>query len=923
MLRNPLNYCAFVLLLGLVALACSSGTAQNDSRPYCDRADGPYTEERALYAAYCDAMERCGLGKELGFAFACRQECVQSFDFGSTCGIADDEYDIDRWNYQLEVRQVVYDQEMGKECIAWWDAADCTLVKESLHSVQYYDDDSRLPEACQNALQIPDEGGNPLAGTVGEGEVCQYDNECQEELYCGRPANIGDEVCTTCQPYPGPGEPCHNGWCGPGAYCDYNSDPGMCVAQSAAGQACENYNHCLSNRCYQDICIDPLADDQPCDDNAQCESSFCYEGNCFTRREEGGPCSENVECATNRCFENHCIPIYRVGEPCEAHAYCQYSCYQGLCIDRREDSEPCDEDLNCRSDSTCYLGTCVNSSNLPEGAPCEQDYTCGLGPCIEGLCTVWKDYGESCTVAEVCLCGICFEGACGLPNGEDCHQHSNCRSQRCPNNLFCVDPLADGEPCEWDEECASWICMDGECFTYKKTDEVCQTTSQCDSNYTIFCDPATLTCQPTRYSGEPCTVDDACRKEFCDLLAGLCGIPAGEPCSWDNECQGYCDTDTSLCADLKTDTEDCNRDEQCIHYCHYSRCLQSKPYGAECVYDVECEGGFCSRDYNRYRCRGPGECFSHEDCDADSWCNEDDFPALCVALKTDGESCEEDAECENYCYYNCMEQKPSGAPCDADEECWDNLCENGSCTKPGLCWSDSDCPEEQFCDYSLYDPMCTDPKPDGSSCEYDDDCLSGWCSPSDTCKIRPTLGEPCQYWECTLDSYCLNGTCELRKMPGAACDETFLNDAECLVPSICRNGKCETISLECVPAEPGEMCTFLMACSADAYCDLMDGFTCKRRSKVGESCVTTIWRVDTCMAGSHCQEEKCVAYASLGDSCADSVCDPHEGYCDSGTCQSLKYGGELCTDDAECLGGDCEYWDQDEYRCYGPCKQPE
>ena len=123
-------------------------------------------------------------------------------------------------------------------------------------------------------------------------------------------------------------------------------------------------------------------------------------------------------------------------------------------------------------------------------------------------------------------------------------------------------------------------------------------------------------------------------------------------------------------------------------------------------------------------------------------------------------------------------------------------------------------------------------------------------------------------------------------------------------------------------AEAGEICTFLMVCSEDSYCDMLDGFTCKKRSRVGQSCTYPMWGANTCVNGAFCEEEKCVAYARLGESCSELPCDPRDSWCDSGTCAEKKYAGELCQNDSECIGGDCDYDSDDIYRCDGPCKMP-
>jgi hypothetical protein len=921
-----------ILLLSLLLCACSDGTGRRDTRPYCDRPDGPYTGERALFAAYCDAMERCDIGATAGYAFQCRQECVQMFDFTTTCGMADDEYDLDRWSRKIEVREVIYDEEKGEECIEWWETADCELVSELLDTYQDSEGEELLPQACRGALQIQDEGGYPLPGTVEEGGECYSDSHCVEGLYCDRPESTDADYCEVCMALPSVGEPCRDHSCGTGAWCDYNQDPYMCVALIEDGQPCGDNHQCVSLRCYEGFCLDPYPDGQPCTDHRQCASGNCYEGSCFTRGEEGAACTDDAMCFTNRCYQDVCITIHQVGEPCEDHLQCRESCYQGFCIDDKENGEPCDEDVNCKYDSVCYEGICIHYSQHPTGAPCENDYDCASHLCLDLVCTDRVEPGDPCTRDEVCTesSGICHtDGLCGLPNGEVCWGNSMCRSGRCPGNTTCQDPLQDGEPCTANDQCLSYDCIVGFCHTPGDVGTPCTVHEHCDRRR--FCDPITSTCQGQAYPGEPCVVDEGCRLEVCDEVAGLCGEPAGVACTSDNNCHGYCDATTSLCADLLPDGGDCDRDEMCINYCAYSSCVTLKPWGVECLTGEECEGGMCSKQYTRWRCHGPGECFAHEHCQEGDYCNEDDgSPYLCAPQKQDGELCDEDAECVHYCYSRyCREKKPDGADCETDEECQGGLCTDwGDCSRVGLCWSDEDCEEGQFCDRTLWDPMCSDPKPDGSACEGDEYCQSGWCAPmSDICGTQPGLGDPCSSWECPMYAYCLNGTCTTRKMPGAACDPSFYDDAECLAPSICRDGKCVTMPLDCYPGEAGEMCTFLMVCSEDSYCDLLDNFTCKKRSKAGQECTITMWRADTCVTTAYCDTTQepytCKAYAQLGEDCSTMECDPRTSYCEGTTCTEKKYSGELCTGDSQCIDGDCDNQGDDTRRCGGPCKMPD
>ena len=173
-----------------------------------------------------------------------------------------------------------------------------------------------------------------------------------------------------------------------------------------------------------------------------------------------------------------------------------------------------------------------------------------------------------------------------------------------------------------------------------------------------------------------------------------------------------------------------------------------------------------------------------------------------------------------------------------------------------------------------------------------------------------------------MDAYCKGGTCVPRKPPGASCDDSFYDDLECLAPAVCRRGRCQSVPLDCRGAPAGSICTMLVACADNAYCDLLDGFTCKPRPQAGQMCEPVPWRVNTCASGAECSLDVCKPFAALGGACTDQSCDPHAAYCSSSsTCEPLKYSGELCARDGECIG-DCDEDSEGVGRCSGPCKMP-
>ncbi len=704
------------------------------------------------------------------------------------------------------------------------------------------------------------------------------------------------------------------------AYCDTSVSPYLCRARLAEHEECQQNFECSSQVCRDGHCFVPFEDGAPCENYDQCISRNCFEGQCITAAPAGSTCHADQQCATYRCFQNTCIAIGQEGAPCSDDLECSGSCFRGMCIELHRLGDACDRSRDCLN-LACYQNVCSQPGSRPAGAECSNESECRSNRCVNSVCIDPKANGESCDSDEVCLYNLCFQGACGLPDGELCGGHEQCRSGRCPNHYLCAAPLADGESCMSEDQCLSWTCVDGICFTRRDEGESCASDGQCQRG---FCDPEAHLCSARRLGGEHCTVDQACRSFHCDLGTERCGKISGEVCSIDGDCQGFCDG--MACADRLAIGADCQRDAQCLGYCVYGRCAAIKPFFVECRSGSECSGGICDSFYSTQRCRGPGQCFFNAHCPDDSYCNEDHSPYLCAPKKADGESCREDGDCLHYCVSNfCRAKKPNSSTCQTGEECAGGACRNQRCETAGACYSDFDCDMGLLChrSFGASQGYCGPKLDDGSGCEHDEECASGFCSDADEkCKKKPTLGDACLPFECTLDSYCRDGRCQARKAPGSSCDDSYYMDLECLGPSICRNGTCEKMSLECEPAQIGEMCTLLMACADDAYCDLLDKFTCAPRYQTGASCQTVLWRANTCFDDAYCGNGTCQSYSGRGESCASIACDPSTDYCDSSdqTCHAKKYRGERCKADGDCLSDDCGYDGSDRHCRNGPCK---
>jgi hypothetical protein len=90
----------------------------------------------------------------------------------------------------------------------------------------------------------------------------------------------------------------------------------------------------------------------------------------------------------------------------------------------------------------------------------------------------------------------------------------------------------------------------------------------------------------------------------------------------------------------------------------------------------------------------------------------------------------------------------------------------------------------------------------GEGCEIDQDCVTGYCGPSDgplvwACATPPGLGDPCPEGDCAGNSYC--------KPDNATCTEKKANGESCSHPDDCASASCALNSAQeqvCQPLEP-------------------------------------------------------------------------------------------------------------------------
>ena len=217
------------------------------------------------------------------------------------------------------------------------------------------------------------------------------------------------------------------------------------------------------------------------------------------------------------------------------------------------------------------------------------------------------------------------------------------------------------------------------------------------------------------------------------------------------------------------------------------------------------------------------------------------FPAKCRDIVKgtvgDGGACALDAEClSGKCNITSTAMT-----------CPMGTCMGGAKPVPGgtgaMCSSSTDCAVGFYCDFT--NQVCADLKAAGATCQSTNECAYGLgCAgtpPNRTCKMLPTLGQPCPDGVCRdFGNYC-NSSMQCAKigLAGAACMTTV--QCSTFYP-------CDTQAMQCTKAPGlGEPCTG-RCFDADTFCDL---------SAATPTCIKTRADGGTCSSNSQCQSDHC------------------------------------------------------------------
>ena len=552
-------------------------------------------------------------------------------------------------------------------------------------------------------------------------------------------------------------------------------------------------------------------------------------------------------------------------------------------------------DATIEADAAIEIRIAVGAACMRDAIPCER------GDCVHGVCSVICNQTEDCPPDLACV-GRGGAGRCTpqCASAADCAIDQICAVQG-PDAGFCVapGPGLGGAGCESREDCASWICADGQCAT--GCDGV-----PCPANQACLPLHTQRICVPMGEAGDEATCGDGaeCASGVC--RGGRCSTPCdADACPNDRVCVAYEALD--LCERQCASSTDCGPSGICQSggLCATRGAIAD---GAPCVDGARCASGRCQAGQCAARCEDA-------ECPDARACVRDISGAVCrLAGGTPfGGACTDGAECASglcgggRCTIDC-----GAVGCPAGTRCTD-FADGRFCFY--ACHDDADCTDAARCDTSFAEgPTCfwRGPIADGDSCAADAECASGRCH-EERCLVR------CPAGGCALGTLCADfdtaALCAPSPLPrGAACGA---NDT-CADGTTCAGGRClPACAVGCPSASVcvGEACRPTCVVDADCgpglACNRFDGAApyCELRgsSATGEACA----RASDCRSGL-CFD--CQCRAACAGSCPDGEgCITLAG---GAWCLTVGEGviGDPCVDDGVCRSGLCVG-----RRCASPC----
>ncbi len=302
-----------------------------------------------------------------------------------------------------------------------------------------------LGAACSYSNGIDDycPPGVPICvrSSSGEGEACNGDWDCLDDLICSAGA---------CEARGESGDACFQ-WrdessCAEGLLCNFTD----CLP-------CD-YGHCQAET--KGVCVSPETLDigETCCNDRVCTTGACNFALDYTCQEKGTVgdlCTESADCAEgltcNRTFAQPiCYPLGTLGEPCDSIPDCAEPlvCEDQFCSAPPSIGEPCNplHIFECGRELHCDIveSICVEPGRL--GEACVDSYACDAGlVCNRGLHVLYcekphvHDLGEPCSRDDNCREGmICGRGSCNNPGYLD-------EGEQCSDDIECGQGLRCGE----------------------------------------------------------------------------------------------------------------------------------------------------------------------------------------------------------------------------------------------------------------------------------------------------------------------------------------------------------------------------------------------------------------------------------------------------------------------------------------------
>lgn len=331
-----------VATLALIApVACSSSPAHTIA--LADFADG-------LQSAQCERLARCGM-------FPDPASCEAYFRVTQDVSVAG----------AVASGKVKYDGAAASDCVDQSAAQSCDLSTAAGRTA---------PGAC----------GRTLAGTLGGGEVCELDAECESGT-CAFPDDCPETGCCmgTCRAAQSPGAAstgcAKDRDCQSGLVC---STQKQCLAPAAAGGDCRTDRECADGL----GCINPLSTmpgtcrplphlGEACpyarcaDQNLRCDQATTH--TCVALGLPGATCASDADCSPYmacNATSHQCGALPALGMPCTAAcqgaSYCQIDTTSGdgICAAPQANGQACESHSACASDY-CFVGPVFDSCTDP------------------------------------------------------------------------------------------------------------------------------------------------------------------------------------------------------------------------------------------------------------------------------------------------------------------------------------------------------------------------------------------------------------------------------------------------------------------------------------------------------------------------------------------------------------------------------